>query len=209
MSNHLNLLPLIALRRNLIWMRVRQWSFVWIMTIVTCLTVTGVQTWRVASQHYQLSQLQVSSLPLRTTQRELNQKLQRLATLRSRESMLAMLERMEQPVQLLGIIGRSIGDERPEVQVFDFFISPTRVVQLIKPSETGKDSASGVQATTRNIERVQLKIDGLGIDDLAVARFVAGLREAGVFETVALKSSIRALSFPGESRQFSVECVFQ
>ena len=210
MNAHLNLLPLAARRRNLVWMRIRQWSLV--CTVVAALCAVGIvaQFSRIASQHYQLSVLEASAQPLRETQRELDQMLQRLTTLRSRESMLAMLERMEQPVQLLGIIGRSIGGDRPEVQVYDMVISPTQIVQVIKETEkTAAQKANVATSATRNVDRVQLKIDGLGVDDLAVARFVAGLREAGVFETVALKSSIRALSLPGESRQFSVECVFQ
>ena len=63
--------------------------------------------------------------------------------------------------------------------------------------------------SVRTHEHVHLKLEGLGIDDLAVARFVAGLRESNVFETVALKSSARVDSLPGECRRFSVECEFQ
>ncbi len=210
MNSHLNLLPHAARRHNLCWLRIRQWGLAW--AVVTVLSVVGIigQFSRIASQHYQLSVLETSTQPLRETQRELDQMLQRLTTLRSRESMLAMLERMEQPVQLLGIIGRSIGGDRPEVQVYDMTIAPTQIVQVIKETEkTAAQKSNAASPATRNVDRVQLKIDGLGVDDLAVARFVAGLREAGVFETVALKSSIRAASLPGESRQFSVECVFQ
>lgn len=210
MNSHLNLLPRAARRRNLCWLRIRQWGLAW--TVVTLLSVVGIigQFSRIASQHYQLSVLETSAQPLRETQRELDQMLQRLTTLHSRESKLAMLERMEQPVQLLGIIGRSIGDDRPEVQVYDMTIAPTQIVQVIQETEkTAAQKANVASPATRTVDRVQLKIDGLGVDDLAVARFVAGLREAGVFETVALKSSIRAASLPGESRQFSVECVFQ
>lgn len=209
MNDHLNLLPLVARRRNLFWLRLRQWSVVWM--VACCLSLVGavVQTSRIASQHYRLSELEESMRPLRATQQELDQMMQRLTTLRSRESMLAMLERMEQPVQLLGIIGRSIGGDHPEVQVYDLTVSPTQIVQAIKATDSAAAPKGVATPTTRNVDRVQLKIDGLGVDDLAVARFVAGLREAGVFETVALKSSIRAVALPGECRQFTVECVFQ
>lgn len=210
MNDHLNLLPWIARRHNLCWLRLRQWSVVWLVVLLLSAVGGIVQTSRVASQHYRLTALEAAVQPLRTTQQELDQMQSRLTTLRSRESMLAMLERMEQPVQLLGILGRSIGVDRPEVQVYDMVVSPTQIVQVVKETEKSQDPKSNVAApATRSVDRVQLKIDGLGVDDLAVARFVAGLREAGVFETVALKSSIRALSLPGESRQFSVECVFQ
>lgn len=47
---------------------------------------------------------------LRATQLELDQMQQRLTILRSRESLLAMFERMDQPVPLSGSIGRSIGE---------------------------------------------------------------------------------------------------
>lgn len=208
MSDHLNLLPPVVRRRNLFWLRLRQWGVVWAVAVSLSVVGTVVQTSRIAAEHYRLSLLEESVRPLRATQLELKQMQQRLTILRSRESMLAMLERMEQPVQLLGIIGRSIGGKSPEVQVQDLVISPTQVVQAVKPTETaGKTDPAA--PTTITVDRVQLKIDGLGIDDLAVARFVAGLREAGVFETVALKSSIHVASLPGECRQFSVECVFQ
>ncbi len=213
MNDHLNLLPLAAQQRNLFWLRVRQWSVIWVVVLALSLIGTVAQTSRIASQHYRLSALEESVRPLRETQQELDQMTQRLNTLRSRESMLAMLERMEQPVQLLGIIGRSIGGDRPEVQVYDLVVSPTQIVQTVTENKPASNPAAGptgsAPTTTRNVDRVQLRIDALGVDDLAVARFVAGLREAGVFETVALKSSIRAEKHPGECRQFSVECVFQ
>ena len=146
MNAHLNLLPIAARRRNLFWLRIRQWSLVW--TVVAALSAGGIvaQFSRIASQHYQLSVMEASTQPLRETQRELDQMLQRLTTLRSRESMLAMLERMEQPVQLLGIIGRSIGGDRPEVQVYDMIISPTQIVQVIK--ETEKTAAQKANVAT-------------------------------------------------------------
>lgn len=160
------------------------------MVTALCAVTIVAQFSQIVSQHYQLSVMEASSQPLRETQRELDQMLQRQTTLRSRASMLAMLamlERMEQPVQLLGTNGRSIGGDRPEVQVYDMIISPTQMVQVIKESEkTAAQKANVATPATRNVDRVQLKIDGLGVDDLAVARFVAGQREAGVFETVAL-----------------------
>lgn len=209
MNDHLNLLPLSVRRRNRLWLRLRQWTIVWMTVATICVVFTLMQVSRVAAERYRLSKLEETARPLRATQQELDQNLQRLKILRSRESLLAMLDRMEQPVQLLGIVGRSVGGERPEVQVYELLVAPTQIVQAIKPSEQ-KSATPGTPApTTRMIERAQLKIDGFGIDDLAVARFVAGLREAGVFESVALRSSIHIATLPGDCRQFTVECVFQ
>lgn len=212
MSDHLNLLPMSVRRRNRLWLRLRQWSVVWIAVTVLCVVGTLVQTSRIATHRYSLAKLEEAGQPLRETQQQLEQNQQRLKILRSRESLLAMLDRMEQPVQLLGIIGRSVGGERPEVQVYDLILSPTQIVEVIKPSNNAAPAAGTgnvMPTTTKMLDRVHLKIDGFGIDDLAVARFVAGLREAGVFESVALKSSIHAAAMPVECRQFSVECVFQ
>lgn len=213
MNDHLNLLPIAVRRRNRFWLRLRQWSVVWIAVLVLCVVGTLVQTSRIATQRYSVSKLEESGRPLRETQQKLDQNLKRLTILRSRESLLAMLDRMEQPVQLLGIIGRSVGEERPEVQIYDLILSPTQIVQIVKNTEssTNSDTKTGAPMphATRMVDRAHLKIDGLGIDDLAVARFVAGLREAGVFESVALKSSVQVVAMPGECRQFTVECVFQ
>ncbi len=213
MNDHLNLLPIVVRRRNRVWLRLRQWTVVWGSVSVLCIIGTLMQTSRIAAQRYSLSRLEESVRPVRDTQQKLDQNLQRLKILRSRESMLAMLDRMEQPVQLLGIIGRSVGGKQPEVQVYDLVLSPTQIVQVVKNSKAATDAATNpattVPAATRLVDRAHLKIDGFGVDDLAVARFVAGLREAGVFESVALKSSIHFVAMPGECRQFTVECVFQ
>lgn len=195
------------------WLRARQWSVVWLGVATLCLATTLFQASRLAAERYRVSQLEESLKPLRSTQAQLGNMQRQLVLLRSRESMLAMLERMEQPVQLLGIVGRSVGGTTPEVQVYELLISPTTVVQndVAPPASTQPQTPPPAteQSSSRMVDRVQLKIDGLGIDDLAVARFVAGLREAGVFDTVALKSSVHLASRPGECRQFSVECVFQ
>ena len=68
------------------------------MVTALCAVTIVAQFSQIVSQHYQLSVMEASSQPLRETQRELDQMLQRQTTLRSRASMLAMLERMEQPV---------------------------------------------------------------------------------------------------------------
>ncbi len=209
MNDHLNLLPMTVRRQNRLWLRLRQWGVVWTVVAAVCVTGTLFQTSRIAAQRFRLSTLEAAVQPLRTAQQEHAQKLQRLNMLRSRESLLAMLERMEQPVQLLGIVGRSVGRDRPEVQVYDLVVSPTQIVQIITHPKSADTKTNPATPTTRNVDRVQLKIDGYGIDDLAVAHFVAGLREAGVFESVALKSSIHVATLPGEGRQFTVECVFQ
>lgn len=209
MNDHLNLLPPSVRRRNRFWLRLRQWTLVWMTTATICVVGTLVQVSRVAAERYRLSKLEETVRPVRAKQQELDQNLQRLKILRSRESLLAMLDRMEQPVQLLGIVGRSVGGERPEVQVYELVVAPTQIVQTIKASEQTEAKPGAPSPTTRMVERAQLKIDGFGIDDLAVARFVAGLREAGVFESVALRSSIHIATLPGDCRQFTVECVFQ
>lgn len=151
MSDHLNLLPPVVRRRNLFWLRLRQWGVVWAVAVSLSVVGTVVQTSRIAAEHYRLSLLEESVRPLRATQLELKQMQQRLTILRSRESMLAMLERMEQPVQLLGIIGRSIGGKSPEVQVQDLVISPTQVVQAVKPTETAGKTDPAARRRSRSI----------------------------------------------------------
>ncbi len=216
MNPSLNFLPLSTRREYRFWLRLRQWSAVWIVVIVLCLMGAAVQSSLVIEQRHQLSVLQAKVQPLLTLQQEFDQNRQRLALLESRESLLVMLERIEQPVQLLGIIGRSIGDEVPEVQVYELEVTPTQVVEVVKAATGGPPATPSAATatnspvpTTRTVDRVQLRLAGLGVDDLAVARFVAGLREAGVFESVALKSSVHAAALSGECRQFTVECVFQ
>ena len=205
MSDHLNLLPTSALRYNRIWYRVRQYTAVWILVIIAGIAVSIGESCRVWVAYVRMLDLEHSAEPVRETQQQLAEMQRKLSVLQSRESLLAMLDRMEQPVQILGIISRSTTPERAEVQVSEMILTPHQVPEVIDSYDTRGQKTT----TTKNLQKVRLKLEGLGIDDLAVARFVAGLRESSVFETVALKSSTRIESLPGERRRFSVECEFQ
>ncbi|MBM4076732.1 MAG: hypothetical protein FJ267_13980 [Planctomycetes bacterium] len=205
MNERFNLIPETVLFRNLFWVRVRQWSVGWCIVMFVGLMGIGFHVSQIAVMRLKLNELTSSTQPIRDTQVELEKRQQRLNVLYSHESLLTMLDRIEQPLQILGIIGRSSVSDRPDIQVKEFQLSPIQVPESVETFDQKGQQVS----TTRMTDRVQLKVAGLGVDDLAVARFVAGLREATVFDTVSLKSSARAESLPVECRQFAVECVFQ
>jgi hypothetical protein len=56
---------------------------------------------------------------------------------------------------------------------------------------------------------MQLRLEGLGVDDLAVARFVLALRSSGRFDRVMLKSSANTAGTGIDVREFLVECEYQ
>ena len=53
-----------------------------------------------------------------------------------------------------------------------------------------------------------LNLKGDALDNLAVAKFVALLRDAATFEKVELKSSLEKASRDVRVHSFSIECVY-
>ena len=95
-SDHLNLLPISALRYNRVWYRVRQYSAVLILVIIAGIAVSIGESCRVWIAYERMLDLEHIAEPIRETQQQLAEMQLKLGVLQSRESLLAMLNRMEQ-----------------------------------------------------------------------------------------------------------------
>ena len=69
-------------------------------------------------------------------------------------------------------------------------------------------SNTGVRPCDCASASASLTLRGIGADNLAVAEFVVGLREAGVFERVDLKSAAESESTRSHTTVYQVECGF-
>ena len=81
------------------------------------------------------------------------------------------------------------------------------VVTADSPTET----KSGQRVPKEDVvldQRKQLDLNGIAVNDLAVASFVAFLRESGVFESVELKSSVSQNFNKHETRGYEVTCIY-
>lgn len=201
----INLIPVTFRRRLLIRRRLREWSVIWILSVCGAGSVSLAEYGIVLSRRSQLAEIESRCAPLRDKEQATAQMKQELDRLYDRESLLAKLERTDQPAQLIGIIGQATHGERLEVHVGSFELTPvTQTVTHTVVDESGRSKNISV-----TVEKYQLELSGLGLDDLAVAGFVASLRETGIFESVMLQSSVNAQGMPQDVRRFQVVCVYQ
>lgn len=203
--NHLNLLTTTFRRRALVRRRLRQWLVVWILGLTGTGSIAVVRYYARKSDQRRLTVLQMQCEPLQRLEQESTRIEARLAEIHGRESLLEMLERTDQPVQLIGIVSRSTGGEFQDIYVEEFSLIPITRNQLVETT----DENGHMKQTHETVEVMQLNLNGLGTDDLAVARFVASLRESGVFEEVLLKSSTEVARSSDSGRRFLVDCNYR
>jgi len=155
----------------------------------------------------QLDRLTSQAVPLRRLS-EANQRLsERLNQAHRRHLLLQSLEGVHPPLQIMGLVSRSAHNDIGAVQVRSFILTPGAADRTqMSPGNARGSVVSSTKKPATNAGRLSLQ--GVALDDNALARFVNGLRNEGLFTSVELRSSSTLqLSF-GDARQYSVECRF-
>lgn len=187
MTNHVNLLPMRYRQGQMIRRRIGQWCAVWALA-ATALTLTGWTHWST----YRADVLKLESLtrefaPIDQMSREIDAITDRIDQLEQRESLVLELAAEESMLSLMGILSTAAGDCGGAICI--------QRCQLQR-----RDSGEQTLKV--------LTLDGIGEDNLAVARFAAALRDAAPFRRVELKSTGLGAPTRVESRTYSLECVF-
>ena len=149
--------------------------------------------------------LSAATAPLKKLQNELTSMQDEVKSIRERESWLVESD-SQQTLQLMGIISHAAARNDGRINVQNMTLA-----SIERPVETGEPKPTSRKRKSKDIEtehRMQLTLSGYAVDDLSVASFVAGLREAGVFESVELKSSESQLFQNHETRQYDVSCIY-
>lgn len=204
MTNHLNLLPYEYRRRGLLRRRQKLWGIVWLAAALSMVGVYGASYAALKNQRDEMIELEASCEPLRKLETDSQSIASRLAELGGRKSLLAKLDRGEQPVQLIGLLADAVRRVQEHVVINDFLVEPFQISESYKEKD-----ANGVEKElVRQLDRFRLRISAFGSDDLHVAHFVSVLKDASVFENVTLISTGEPLQRAG-LREFIVECVFE
>lgn len=207
MKTHLNLLPL-PFRRRLI---VRQELLRWGAACAVAVAVSGIICFRahcrVQLKKAELQQLAEKVDPLRSAAASNQQLAEQLDVARRRHQLLRTLEGVHPPLQLMGIVSRSVAEKNGTVQVRSLAVMPGTEGQTAVPGRRGRQGATRRVATEASSSG-QLSLQGVAADEVALTEFVNDLRAAGFFLSVELRSSSSvALQFDS-ARQYSVECRF-
>ncbi len=204
MMEHLNILPYQYRQRGLLRRRRNLWSIVWVVAAIVTICVYGVCYAAMKNQRDEMLQLEAACGPLRTLEADAQSIAKKLAELGGRKSLLAKLDRGEQPVQLVGLLADAVRRVNQGVVINDLLVEPFRVEEAY----VEKDAQGQEKKLTRQLDRFRLRLSAFGSDDLAVAHFVSVLKDSAVFENVTLISSSEQTQ-RANLREFIVECVFE
>lgn len=204
MIDHINLLPFAYRKRGLIRRSVRIWTLIWAAAALVTGGIYGVCYAAMKNQRDEMLELEAACEPLKALENDSHSIEKELAELVGRKSLLAKLDRGEQPVQLVGLLADAVRRVEHGVVIADLNVEPFR---LDEPY-TEKDAQGVEKKLVRHLDRFRLRLSAFGADDLAVAHFVSVLKDSEVFEAVTLVSTGEQLQ-RANLREFIVECVFE
>lgn len=200
MRNYVNLLPLKHRRAVLLRNLLAQWCAVWAVAIVVMVGVV----WLNRSYHVRtvaaVSAREIACLPVTTTAKENHRMREEIRRFDRRETLAGQLGNDKPALCLLAAVSKS-------AQLCDGHVV-VRDLQFAQRSDTpprGIVPASNVQEPASEAE-ASLTIEGDALDNLAIARFAAALRDSSLFRDVELKSSVGKPSASQPVHSFVVRC---
>ena len=196
MKTFVNMLPQYFRKRNLVRTRLVHWVPVWLLVFATAAPLCWTKysryeadTAAMRTKERRHSAVELLNAELATIRRQ-------LTGLQEHEDLAAELVNNQPLLSLVGIVSRSAQQCSGKLRVDSF--SMARGVASAPRASQQQNSTSGA---TR-----QLVLEGQSLDNLAVPKFVALLRQAGIFERVELKSSKAGNSVADGIHSYRVEC---
>lgn len=210
MNDAINFLPAEFLRRTLLRTRLAQWSVVW---AAVATAAGGGGLWKLstdAALRQRVRDLEAQCAPLRELARESRQIQDRLQEISGRQSLLAQLDRAQHPLHVLGVVSQCAAAADKRLYVERLQLSPIEPAST--PTNSPNTAAGGnppvpasAPAAKAPVARTRLTLGGLAADDLAVARFMTGLRNSQIFERIDLNSSSRVPHPQGHARRYEID----
>ena len=199
MKHYANLLPEDYRRRRLLRRRVLQWALVWGIAMAAALPLWGVQTQRLLSDQQQLRQRRETYEPTKAMLLEIPRMQSEMQELSQRDVMVRKFTDDHPPLAALGMVSQAAASCTGKVRIFQLIVDRP-------PTSTAAESKDAAQAPVAKPSMVTLQ--GTGVDNQSVAKFVVNLRQSQAFHRVDLKSSVRGRLALSDVQRFVVECEF-
>lgn len=199
---HSDLLPTSVVNRRLLVPRMKAWCCIWLLTAVAMIGLCLHRGRSLTGMRLESALLNAQAKPLREVQASQKKMRAEVQRIRDRESLLTESD-SSQTLQLVGIVSQAAKRNEGRVSVQAFRL--TSIETEITPD---KPLPRKSKKKPEVLKQTQLELDGVAINDVAVASFVAMLRESGVFESVELKSTLSAVVNDHETRQYRVACIY-
>jgi Tfp pilus assembly protein PilN len=192
MKTYVNLLPVTYRRKQLLRLRVWQWSMAGLLVLL----VMGGAAWRQWSAHQsgaeRLATLKREYEPVRILDQESQQLEQRIRELRHREKLVLSLADQQPLLSLIGMLSEAVRTCEGQVSI------RTLNLQSHREQEDAGDMI--------------LTLNGIATDDAAVAKFADAIRAFQAFHQVELKSTgsteIATQGHRVAARTYRLECLF-
>ncbi len=205
MNTATDLLPESVVNRRYVASRLKGWAMAWLVVAIVTSYFCIVRRGHLRDIEVQAACFAAEASPLKELQNEQRKMMKEVKSIRERESWLIESD-SQQTLQLLGIISHAAAKNDGRINVQTLALSTIERPVAGAEVPTGRNKRKAKEIETE--QRMQLDLNGVAVDDLSVASFIAGLREANVFESVELKSSERQIFENHETRQYAVMCVY-
>ena len=150
-------------------------------------------TWRGRAETLLRDSLEAQYRPIVQQLKEVAKLKTEIQSLRRRETIALTLYEEKPPLTLLGLVSQAARANGGRVYI-----------QQMHYTRNDAEEANDTSDAAANT----LALDGIGADNIAVATFVAELRDTQLFEHVELKSSGEVAPGGRSNRSFSLECIF-
>lgn len=185
--------------------RLLQWLVVGSLVCLIALATWRTKSYRLNGALDSLALMESRCAPLQSMMIENQQMGRRLAELDGHQSLLKRLDDEQVPYRLLGLVSHGVQQCSGGLHVQTVMVTRTREnVPSPKPPAVPQMKPATGQPKSREV--TVLKLNGVADDNLAISRFVAALRDSGVFAKVDLRSSVGARRDDGRAQSFLVEC---
>lgn len=183
----INLIPVATQRRHEMRRLVRVWSTSIVLAGACSASLLGVEWARGLIAMQDLREVDARYEPFARITAEQDALAEQVAALQAREQLSLRLSRDDHGLSLLGSIAQAAGGSAGDIYV--------RQLQYDGPVATG----SSKDQVTRSV-----RIEGAGVDSVAVAAFAERLSKSGVFEGIGVESTAPLQGGAASLRQFVV-----
>lgn len=197
MKTHVNLLPLkyrrIALARSLLL----RWGAAWAAAIAVMAGMFWMNASCCSRAEADVSTKEALSKPLLATAQANKRMRTQVHRFEHRETLVGQLREDKPVLNLLAVVSSSARQSAERITIRDLQFQQNAV------------TASGERPADRTASvgpEAVLTIEGEALDNLAIAQFAAGLRDADLFRDVELKSSVKKTSSQRQVHSFIVRC---
>ena len=197
-------------------LRLRQWLLPWAAALGALGVLFFIQGSRYQAARARAEQLEEQCAPVDKLREEIRGLRERAGELTRRESILKPLEEPRPALTLLAMVSRSAEKCEGQLRVEKLVLRPAGEAASAAPSVPAQPgpAAGNAQAAarapvpSRPASTSLVTITGAALDNLAVARFVASLRQTGAFDRVELKSSEDKAPASQHVCSYTIECAY-